>query len=81
MSGHNWQDERAYPHFALIYIDQDGNLRHESSPSIADSREAILSPRVTNEFLRAVARSGEVPSSHSQRKSHTYLTHRDQRGG
>ncbi|KAJ5930231.1 hypothetical protein N7466_005724 [Penicillium verhagenii] len=62
----NRQDELAHPHFALIYIDRDGNLRHEASPSIANSREAILSPRVTDAFLQAVAMSGEPGPSHSQ---------------
>lgn len=71
MSRHNRQDDRAYRHFALICIDRDGILRHETSPSIARSREAILSPQVNHEFLRAVARSGEVVPSHSQRKAHT----------
>ncbi|KAF3389426.1 Uncharacterized protein F1880_004497 [Penicillium rolfsii] len=65
MSRQNQQDELAYPHFALIYIDRDGNLRHEASPSIRNSREAILSPGVTNAFLQAVARSGETVPSHS----------------
>ncbi|KAJ5379742.1 uncharacterized protein N7496_002170 [Penicillium cataractarum] len=65
MSRQNQSDELAYPHFALIYIDRDGNLRHEASPSIRNSREAILSPGVTNAFLQAVARSGETVPSHS----------------
>ncbi|KAJ5240497.1 uncharacterized protein N7469_002088 [Penicillium citrinum] len=55
----------AFPHFALIYIDWEGNLRHESSPSIANSRKTILSPRVTDEFLRAVARSRNAISPKS----------------
>jgi hypothetical protein len=70
MSRQNQQGELTYPHFALIYIDRDGNLRHEASHSIANSRESILSPRVTNEFLRAVARSRDPGPSHSQCKSH-----------
>ncbi|KAJ5769599.1 hypothetical protein N7520_004158 [Penicillium odoratum] len=68
----NQQDELAHPHFALIYIDRDGNLRHEASPSIASSREAILSPRVTDAFLQAVARSEDLGTSHSPCKSHTH---------
>lgn len=64
----NQQDELAHPHFALIYIDRDGNLRHEASPSIANSREAILSPRVTDAFLQAVARSREPGTSRSSCK-------------
>ncbi|KAJ5884682.1 hypothetical protein N7495_009192 [Penicillium taxi] len=55
-----------YPHFALIYIDRDGNLRQESSQSLANSRDSILSPRVTDMFLRAVAMSGETESPHTQ---------------
>ncbi|KAJ6126574.1 hypothetical protein N7523_002186 [Penicillium sp. IBT 18751x] len=66
MSRPNQQGELSYPHFALIYIDREGNLRHEASRSIANSRETILSPRVTNEFLRAVARSRDSGPSHSQ---------------
>ncbi|KAJ6114319.1 hypothetical protein N7486_000097 [Penicillium sp. IBT 16267x] len=61
----NQHDELAHPHFALIYIDRDGNLRHVASPSIANSRETILSPRVTDAFLQAVARSGEPGPSRS----------------
>lgn len=49
---------RPFQHFALIYIDRDGQLRYETSPSISDSVETILSPRVTREFLKAVAESG-----------------------
>lgn len=63
MSQHQ-QDDLAYPHFAIIYIDRYGNLRHETSQSIANSREIILSPWVTDAFLRAVARLKEVIPSH-----------------
>ncbi|KAJ5100831.1 hypothetical protein N7456_006883 [Penicillium angulare] len=42
-------------HFALIYIDREGNLRHEVSASIFDSAYSILSPQVTGAFLKAVA--------------------------
>ncbi|KAJ5679893.1 hypothetical protein N7462_008137 [Penicillium macrosclerotiorum] len=66
MSRQHQQDELAYPHFALIYLDRDGNLHHEASRSIANSRESILSPRVTDAFLRAVAQSSEALPSHSQ---------------
>ncbi|KAJ5083019.1 hypothetical protein N7532_012062 [Penicillium argentinense] len=73
MSMQNQQDlpeDMAFPHFALIYIDREGNLRQESSLSIANSRETILSPRVTDEFLRAVARSRGAAPSHSPCKCH-----------
>ncbi|KAL5332715.1 hypothetical protein BJX70DRAFT_105153 [Aspergillus crustosus] len=45
-------------HFAMLYIDADGKLCFDSSSSIANSRQSILSPKVTDSFLRAVARSG-----------------------
>ncbi|KAJ5707393.1 hypothetical protein N7488_007194 [Penicillium malachiteum] len=61
----NEQDELGYPHFALIFIDREGNLRHQASQSVAHSRESILSPRVTDAFLRAVASSRGPNSSHS----------------
>ncbi|KAJ5448601.1 Protein of unknown function DUF2841 [Penicillium cf. griseofulvum] len=56
-------EEHEYVHFAIIYIDRDGNLCKRASESISESRENILSPRVTGEFLRAVAMSRE---SHTQ---------------
>ncbi|KAJ6014870.1 hypothetical protein N7540_009461 [Penicillium herquei] len=65
----NEQDELGYPHFALIYIDREGNLRHQASQSVAHSRESILSPRVTDAFLRAVASSRGPNSSHSSFES------------
>ncbi|KAB8234294.1 DUF2841 domain-containing protein [Aspergillus alliaceus] len=46
-------------HFALIYIDENGKLRFEASPSIANNCQSILSPNVTDTFLRAVALSNK----------------------
>ncbi|KAJ6088058.1 hypothetical protein N7499_004240, partial [Penicillium canescens] len=60
-----WQDQRAHSHYALIYIDQEGTVRHEWSHSISDHYKSILSPKVTFEFLKAVAEStggGHCPS-------------------
>lgn len=69
MSTEEQPDNLAYPHFALIYIDRDGNLRQEASQSIAHSRETILSPRVRDAFLRAVAMSNNGSSSRPQCES------------
>ncbi|CAG8028392.1 unnamed protein product [Penicillium olsonii] len=66
MSGHSPTEGPAYPHFAMIYIDRKGNLCQRSSESIAESRQDILSPTVTAEFLRAVARSRESQGSQFQ---------------
>jgi hypothetical protein len=48
-----------YAHYAMIYLDRDGNLCQRASESIADSQQTILSPRVKSEFLRAVRMSTE----------------------
>lgn len=50
----------------MIYIDNDGNLCQRASDSISESRHTILSPRVTGEFLRAVARSREAHAAQYQ---------------
>lgn len=59
MSSQPPREELTYPHFALIYIDREGNLCQKSSQSVAESRERIFTPRVRDEFLRAVAMSRE----------------------
>lgn len=55
---------RPYRHYALIYIDEDGNLCQDSSPSVAQNHENIISPRVRNAFLGAVASSRDSISAH-----------------
>ncbi|KAJ5117564.1 hypothetical protein N7448_011196 [Penicillium atrosanguineum] len=50
-------DRRRFQHYALIYIDREGKLHHEASPSISNSVKTVLSPQVTWEFLKAVAES------------------------
>ncbi|CAG8364440.1 unnamed protein product [Penicillium salamii] len=59
MSEHPPTEGPAYPHFAMIYIDGEGNLCQRSSDSVAENRQDIFSPTVIAEFLRAVARSRE----------------------
>lgn len=66
MSGQSPSDGLVYPHFAMIYIDREGNLCQRVSKSIAESRQRILSPRVMGEFLRAVARSRESQGAQHQ---------------
>ncbi|KAJ5544497.1 hypothetical protein N7535_007104 [Penicillium sp. DV-2018c] len=48
-----------YAHYAMIYLDRDGNLCQKASESIADSQQTIWSPRVKTEFLKAVRMSTE----------------------
>ncbi|KAJ6003321.1 hypothetical protein N7451_005868 [Penicillium sp. IBT 35674x] len=58
------RDGRLDRHFALIFIDQEGNLRQQISPSIADSTETILSADLIAEFMKAVAQSDQgLPST------------------
>ncbi|KAJ5903908.1 hypothetical protein N7504_006291 [Penicillium tannophilum] len=45
------------PYYALIYIDRRGKLHQELSPLLAQTGQSILSRRVTNNFMEAVARS------------------------
>ncbi|KAJ5117848.1 hypothetical protein N7476_004977 [Penicillium atrosanguineum] len=52
-------ERRCFQHFALIYIDREGKLCHETSPSISNSIKTILSPQVTRCFWKAVAESKE----------------------
>ncbi|KAJ5444840.1 uncharacterized protein N7458_008712 [Penicillium daleae] len=52
-----WQDQRAHFHHALIYIDEEGKLHVEGSPSISNHYESIFSSRVIVAFLKAVAGS------------------------
>lgn len=52
------QHRKSCQHFALIYIDQNGQLCYETSPSISgDSVTTVLSPQVLSRFLKAVAES------------------------
>ncbi|KAJ5414924.1 hypothetical protein N7509_000022 [Penicillium cosmopolitanum] len=70
MPEQNQNARKVERHFALIYIDREGKICHETSPSISDSARAIM----TSEFLKAVAESNEggfptpalkLPDSHS----------------
>lgn len=54
------QDFTSAQFFALISIDRHGKICREVSPSIIHSRDNILSPQVTAEFLKAVAKSNEI---------------------
>ncbi|KAH2834436.1 hypothetical protein KXW76_003735 [Aspergillus fumigatus] len=46
-----------YGHYAIIYTDCNGKVRVQTSPSIASSCQAILSPTIMENFLEAVALS------------------------
>lgn len=44
-----------YSHYALLYIDGDGKLGIEVSPSIGGSERAIFTDDVRGRFMRSVA--------------------------
>lgn len=44
-----------YSHYAILYIDGDGKLGIEVSPSIGGSEKAIFTQDVRGRFLRSVA--------------------------
>ncbi|PKX94956.1 DUF2841 domain-containing protein [Aspergillus novofumigatus IBT 16806] len=48
-----------YDHYAIIYTDRNGKVRLQTSPSIANSCQTILSPIVMENFLEAVALSNK----------------------
>jgi hypothetical protein len=59
------------PYYALIYIDADGMLHHEVSPHFANNSDSILTPRVTEEFLRAVTKTQKYFALERSKFSHT----------
>jgi hypothetical protein len=69
-----WQVQNAQPHYAAIYIDQEGTLRHEWSLSISNHYESVFLPRVTSEFLKAVAESNGSGPPNVGRKLNTLRT-------
>ncbi|CAP99909.1 Pc22g26210 [Penicillium rubens Wisconsin 54-1255] len=59
-------EEPEYAHFAMVYIDSNGNLCQRASDSISESLQSILSPSVTGRFLQAVAMSRETHGTRRQ---------------
>ncbi|KAJ5593566.1 hypothetical protein N7537_010470 [Penicillium hordei] len=59
-------EEPEYAHFAMLYIDSNGNLCQRASDSISESLRSILSPSVTGRFLQAVAMSKETHTTRCQ---------------
>jgi hypothetical protein len=51
-----------YQHFALIYIDQDGEVGLETSPSIGNSGKSIFTPEVRERFLKTAAMGSQTTS-------------------
>lgn len=43
--------EHTHPHFAMIYLDHNGQWQLQASPSIAGCEGAIFTPEVTDRFI------------------------------
>ncbi|KAL4953874.1 hypothetical protein BDW69DRAFT_164360 [Aspergillus filifer] len=70
-------DSLASHHFALLFIDETGKMHFEASPSITKDCHNILSPDVTQSFLKAVALSGDgTRPANSSEHSYDLRNHR-----
>lgn len=49
--------EVPHPHYAMIYLDHNGELRVKASASIAGCGGAIFTPEVTDNFVKLAAPS------------------------
>ncbi|KAL1985298.1 hypothetical protein VTN96DRAFT_8097 [Rasamsonia emersonii] len=52
-----------YEHFALIYINQDGEVSLETSPSIGNSGKSIFTPEVRERFLRTATMGSQATTT------------------
>ncbi|CAG8905469.1 unnamed protein product [Penicillium egyptiacum] len=55
--------EYTHPHFAMIYLDHNGQWQLQASPSIAGCEGAIFTPDVTNKFIEM---TGQTPQTNPQ---------------
>lgn len=65
-----------HPHYAIMYVDQDGKLQLEASPSIAGSGGSIFTPDVTDRFMDLI-----VPTPNMQfprKRGISFVTHIEQ---
>ncbi|KAJ5769364.1 hypothetical protein N7520_003923 [Penicillium odoratum] len=61
--------EFPHPHFAVIYLDHNGKLQVEASPSIAGCGGAIFTPEVTDRFMEMAAPSTQPMQYHNQNQT------------
>ncbi|KAL1963362.1 hypothetical protein VTN77DRAFT_8378 [Rasamsonia byssochlamydoides] len=52
-----------YQHFALIYINQDGEVGLETSPSIGNSGKSIFTPEVRERFLKTATMGSQATTT------------------
>lgn len=58
-----------YVHYAMIYLDPEGKVKVDESPSIQDQRSTLFTPEVRQNFLEILGeRVGFQPSNSSGRR-------------
>ncbi|KAJ6178495.1 hypothetical protein N7519_008956 [Penicillium mononematosum] len=69
---HTHNAEYTHPHFAMIYLDHNGQWQLQASPSIAGCEGAIFTPDVTNKFIEM---TGQAPQTNPQFTNPTQAPH------
>ncbi|KAJ5210435.1 hypothetical protein N7491_010242 [Penicillium cf. griseofulvum] len=64
--------EYTHPHFAMIYLDHNGQWQLQASPSIAGCEGAIFTPDVTDRFIEM---TGQTPQTSPQFANPTQAPH------
>ncbi|KAJ5154231.1 uncharacterized protein N7500_009670 [Penicillium coprophilum] len=64
--------EYTHPHFAMIYLDHNGQWQLQASPSIAGCEGAIFTPDVTDRFIEM---TGQTPQTNPQFTNPTQAPH------
>lgn len=62
-----------YTHFAMIYLDRDGKLNVEESPSIQEQNSTVFTAEVRQNFLEIL---GERIGYHAPRRMSKFQTRR-----
>lgn len=57
-----------YAHYAMIYLDHEGKLRVEESPSIQEQSASIFTPDVRQNFLEILGERIGYQQSSARRK-------------
>ncbi|KAJ6157450.1 hypothetical protein N7470_005042 [Penicillium chermesinum] len=71
--------EFPHPHFALIYIDENGKPQVHESPSIAGCGRAIFTPDVTDRFMEMASPNGQTTTQYSTTHPCEWQSHQSRR--
>lgn len=59
-----------HPHFAMIYLDHNGQWQLQASPSIAGCEGAIFTSDVTDRFLEMTSQPPQAGSQFTSMREH-----------